>query len=94
MLPYIDFRFLVATHLFFFYFSLCLEASLKIYVYMMNSLKLLIMKIRVLQVFEIIAMFAKGIEYTLHMSELDIIVLVKVYTCPSWSKLTKKKKVT
>ena len=52
------------------------------------------MKIRVLQVFEIIAMFAKGIEYTLHMSELDIIVLVKVYTCPSWSKLTKKKKVT
>ena len=93
MLPYIEFRFLVTTHIFF-YFSLCLEASLKIYVYMMNSLKLLIMKIRVLQVFEIIAMFAKGIEYTLHMSELDIIVLVKVYTCPSWSKLTKKKKVT
>ena len=93
MLPYIDFRFLVTTHLFF-YFLLFLEASLKIYVYMMNSLKLLIMKIRVLQVFEIIAMFAIGIKYTLHMSELDIIVLVKVHTCPSWSKLTKKKKVT
>ena len=66
MLPYIEFRFLVTTHIFF-YFSLCLEASLKIYVYMMNSLKLLIMKIRVLQVFEIIAMFARNRTHITHV---------------------------